>query len=124
LSAVIEEHYSTFIVSLEASATPRLTYLLQTEKDFAQMAAAGLNWIRLPIPYWFIETQEGEPFLEGVGWKYVLKAFEWCRKYGLRIELDIHALPGSQNGQNHSGFVGGMNWLGGEWNIALLSELR
>jgi glucan 1,3-beta-glucosidase len=52
----------------------------QVEQDFAQIAAAGLNWVRLPIPYWFIETMEGEPFLEGVGWKYVLKAMEWARK--------------------------------------------
>ena len=45
----------------------------QTEIDFAQIAGAGLNWIRLPVPYWAIETYDGEPFLEGVAWKYVLK---------------------------------------------------
>jgi glucan 1,3-beta-glucosidase len=61
----MEEHYNTFI----------------TEMDFAQIAAAGLNWVRLPIPYWAIETMEGEPFLEGVCWKYILKAIEWSRKW-------------------------------------------
>uniref|UniRef100_A0A0W0EVW2 glucan 1,3-beta-glucosidase n=1 Tax=Moniliophthora roreri TaxID=221103 RepID=A0A0W0EVW2_MONRR len=35
----LEEHYKTFI----------------TEKDFHDVAAAGLNYIRLPIPYWAIE---------------------------------------------------------------------
>jgi len=30
----------------------------------------------------------------------------WARKYGIRINLDLHALPGSQNGWNHSGRVG------------------
>ena len=25
----------------------------------------------------------------------------WARKYGLRICLDLHAVPGSQNGYNH-----------------------
>jgi len=29
---------------------------------------------------------------------YFLKAIEWSRKYGLRINLDLHAVPGSQNG--------------------------
>lgn len=29
---------------------------------------------------------------------YFLKAIEWARKYGLRINLDLHAVPGSQNG--------------------------
>jgi glucan 1,3-beta-glucosidase len=27
-----------------------------------------------------------------------LKAIQWSRKYGLRINLDLHSLPGSQNG--------------------------
>jgi len=36
------------------------------------MAGAGLNWIRLPIPFWAIETWEGEPFLAKVCWKWVL----------------------------------------------------
>jgi len=41
----------------------------QTERDFADIAAAGLNWVRIPIGYWAIETQGDEPFLEGVSWK-------------------------------------------------------
>jgi len=31
------------------------------------------------------------------------KAIEWCRKYGLRVNLDLHAVPGAQNPWNHSG---------------------
>ena len=41
----------------------------KTERDFADIAAAGLNWVRIPIGYWAIETQDDEPFLEGVSWK-------------------------------------------------------
>jgi aryl-phospho-beta-D-glucosidase BglC (GH1 family) len=80
----------------------------QTEEDFAQIAGAGLNWIRLPIPFWAIDTWPGEPFLPKVSWKYALKAFGWARKYGIRIMLDIHSTPGSQNGYGfHSDmFVG------------------
>jgi aryl-phospho-beta-D-glucosidase BglC (GH1 family) len=33
-----------------------------------------------------------------VFFSYFLKAIKWARKYGLRINLDLHALPGSQNG--------------------------
>ncbi|CAE7183324.1 unnamed protein product [Rhizoctonia solani] len=94
VAKAIEEHYKTFI----------------TEEDFAQIAAAGLNWIRIPIPYWAIEVYPGEPFLEGVAWKYFLKAIEWARKYGLRINLDLHTVPGSQNGYNHSGMLGPVGW--------------
>ncbi|CAE6479170.1 unnamed protein product [Rhizoctonia solani] len=102
VAKALEEHYKTFI----------------TEEDFAQIAAAGLNWIRIPIPYWAIEVYPGEPFLEGVAWKYFLKAIEWARKYGLRINLDLHTVPGSQNGYNHSGMLGPVGWLSGTMGIA------
>ena len=82
------------------------------------IAGAGLNWIRLPVPYWAIEKLEGEPYLEKVCWKYVLKAFSWARKYGIRINLDLHAVPGSQNGYNHSGKHGSINFLHGVMGLA------
>lgn len=60
-----------------------------------------------------------------------VKAIGWARKYGLRINLDLHAVPGSQkyvlppphtklnrpknfiSGWNHSGRVGPINFLNG-----------
>jgi aryl-phospho-beta-D-glucosidase BglC (GH1 family) len=50
--------------------------------------------------------------------RYFLKAIQWARKYGLRINLDFHALPGSQNGWNHSGKFGSINVLYGPMGIA------
>lgn len=49
---------------------------------------------------------------------YFLKAIAWGRKYGIRIKLDLHALPGSQNGWNHSGKSGSVNWMSGVMGIA------
>lgn len=45
--------------------------VLQTEKDFAEIAGAGLNFVRIPIPYWVIEVRDNEPFLGGTAWKCV-----------------------------------------------------
>ncbi|KAJ7740225.1 exo-beta-1,3-glucanase [Mycena maculata] len=87
LATEMEEHYKTFI----------------TEQDFANIAAAGLNFVRIPIGFWVIEAINDEPFLVGTSWTYFLKAIQWARKYGIRIFMDLHALPGSQNGWNHSG---------------------
>jgi len=98
----LEDHYKTFI----------------TERDFADIAAAGLNFVRIPIGYWAIEVWEGEPFLPKVSWRYFLKAIQWARKYGIRIKLDLHALPGSQNGWNHSGREGILGWLQGPMGYA------
>ncbi|WOO83892.1 putative glucan 1,3-beta-glucosidase D [Vanrija pseudolonga] len=98
------EHYDTFI----------------TERDFAEIATYGLNWIRLPIAHWAISTWDNgqEPYVKGVSWNYVLKAIQWARKYGLRINLDLHTVPGSQNGWNHSGKIGLANWLNGPMGLA------
>lgn len=53
-----------------------------------------------------------------MSWKYALKAFAWARKYGLRINLDLHTMPGSQNGYNHSGKEGQINFLLGVMGLA------
>jgi len=98
----LEDHYRTFI----------------TEQDFAEIAGAGLNWVRLPVPYWAIETWPGEPFLAKTAWNYVLLALQWARKYGLRVYLELHTVPGSQNGYNHSGRSGPINFLNGPMGIA------
>ena len=90
----------------------------QTEQDFAQIAGAGLNWIRLPIPYWAIETWPGEPFLARKAWDYALLALKWARKYGLRVYIELHTAPGSQNGLNHSGHLGPINFLNGPMGVA------
>ena len=102
LATQMEQHYSTFI----------------TEQDFAEVAAAGLNWVRIPLGYWAIGVENDEPFLPNVSWTYFTKAIGWARKYGLRILLDFHALPGSQNGWNHSGKSGPVNWMYGVMGIA------
>ncbi|KAL7414386.1 glycoside hydrolase superfamily [Mrakia frigida] len=112
LTAAMTEHYETFI----------------TERDFMEIAAAGLNFVRIPIGFWAIETMGDETFLPRVSWTYFLKAISWARKYGIRINLDLHALPGSQNGWNHSGRVGSVGFMSGVMGIAnaerTLSYLR
>ncbi|KAJ7491298.1 exo-beta-1,3-glucanase [Mycena latifolia] len=101
-ASALEDHYKTFI----------------TEQDFMQIAAAGLNFVRIPLGYWAIEVLDGENFIPKTSWTYFLKAIQWARKYGLRINLDLHALPGSQNGWNHSGRLGSYNVLFGPMGIA------
>jgi hypothetical protein len=98
----IEDHYNTFI----------------TEQDIAEIAGAGLNWVRIPIPFWAIDVWPGEPFLARTSWKYIVQALQWCRKYGLRVNIDLHTIPGSQNGYNHSGKLGQVDFLYGFMGMA------
>ena len=47
---------------------------MQTEQDFAQIAGAGLNHVRIPLPYWAIEVWNGEPFLPKTAWTCVSRS--------------------------------------------------
>jgi glucan 1,3-beta-glucosidase len=95
--STLEKHYATFI----------------TEEDFAGMQAAGFDHVRIPFSYWAVTTYDNDPYVAKVSWRYLLRAIEWARKYGIRINLDLHGAPGSQNGWNHSGHQGAINWLSG-----------
>ncbi|KXN88852.1 Glucan 1,3-beta-glucosidase [Leucoagaricus sp. SymC.cos] len=73
-----------------------------TEQDFEDIANAGLNHVRLPIGYWAFETKGGEPYHNGQ-LPYMEKAFQWAAKYNLKVIVDLHGAPGSQNGFDNSG---------------------
>ncbi|KAJ7177428.1 glycoside hydrolase superfamily [Mycena crocata] len=94
LATEMEEHYKTFI----------------TEEDFAKIAAVvSIECASYRDSGSVIEAIDDEPFLVGTSWTYFLKAIQWARKHGIRIFMDLRALPGSQNGWNHSGKSGSVN---------------
>ncbi|KAI1801281.1 glycoside hydrolase family 5 protein [Daldinia bambusicola] len=96
-ASTLEKHYATFV----------------TEQTFQDIQAAGLDHVRIPYSYWAVQTYDDDPYVFRTSWRYLLRGIEWARKYGLRVNLDLHALPGSQNGWNHSGRQGVVNWLNG-----------
>lgn len=73
-----------------------------TESDFAAIAAAGLNHVRLPIGYWAFDVSGGEPYIQGQ-LPYLSKAVSWAGANGLKLIVDLHGAPGSQNGFDNSG---------------------
>ena len=56
--------------------------------------------MRLPIGYWAWEVGPGEPYIQGQ-LPYLRNAVKWARAYGLKLILDLHGVPGSQNGYEH-----------------------
>ncbi len=95
--ALLEAHYATFV----------------KEQTFIDIVDAGMDHVRIPFSYWAVTTYDGDPYVANTSWRYLLRGIEWCRKHGLRVNLDLHAIPGSQNGWNHSGRWGTVGWLNG-----------
>lgn len=93
----------------------RTSYI--TEEDFRLVAQHGYNLVRLPVPYFVFGDRP--PFLGCVD--CLDNAFTWAERYGLQILLDLHTVPGGQNGYDNGGLVGVCKWHKdpGEVNFAL-----
>lgn len=85
--AEMEEHYKTFITEQDLCVLYRplspsafLADPFSSRTSSMEIAAAGFNFVRIPIGFWAVETEPGEPYLQGVSWTYFLKAIEWARK--------------------------------------------
>lgn len=90
----LESHWSSFI----------------TQDDFNQIAAAGLNHVRIPIGYWALD-KGSSPYYKGSQYSHLKKAVKWARSAGLKVIVDLHGAPGSQNGFDNSGRKGPLNWF-------------
>lgn len=96
-----------------------------TEADFREIAADGFNSVRLPLGYWNLIDDPYKLFVPGdvrTSLRYVDWVFDMSAKYGLTVLLDLHGLPGSQNGVDHSGCSAEPTWLEDPANVALTLE--
>ncbi|RAW37410.1 hypothetical protein PC110_g6328 [Phytophthora cactorum] len=89
-----EYHHSTFI----------------NESDIAEIAAVGINTVRVPIGYWIVGFDGNDPSSKAE-WKVYtngtlkyldLLITDWAKKYNVAVLLSIHAAKGSQNGADNS----------------------
>ncbi|PKI82357.1 hypothetical protein MVES1_003481 [Malassezia vespertilionis] len=76
-----------------------------TEDHLNQLQKAGINMLRVPIGYWpFLSTQEtGEPYRNATQLDRLSDILGWAHQRNMYVLLDLHGLPGSQNGDQSSG---------------------
>lgn len=84
-----------------------------TKEDFQWLKDHGIKAVRLPIGYGVFGD---EPPYAGT-LEYVDKAFSWAEDTGLKLLLDLHTAPGSQNGTQEGGRIGPVAWHKHEENI-------
>lgn len=94
-----------------------------TERDFAAIRCYGFNAVRIPVPYFIFG--DCEPFIGCV--KELDNAFGWAEKYELQVLIDLHTVPGSQNGFDNGGISGVCKWAGQpesvEFTLSVLERL-
>jgi aryl-phospho-beta-D-glucosidase BglC (GH1 family) len=83
---IMKDHWDTFI----------------EEKDFSFIADSKLNAVRIPVGWWAAKDPTPPRPYVGGSLEVLDRAFVWARKYNLKVILDLHAAPGSQNGFEHS----------------------
>ncbi|ORX63014.1 glycoside hydrolase [Hesseltinella vesiculosa] len=96
-AALLQRHWDSWIV----------------ESDIATLASVKANHVRIPVGYWaFITPDLGEPYIANGGQKAALqRILGYCAKHNIKALLDLHGLPGSQNGEAHSGYIGSIGFF-------------
>lgn len=93
-----------------------------TWADFKKIKDAGFNSVRIPIGYWAYENV-GEPYVSGQA-VYIDAAIDWARSLNLKVWIDLHGAPGSQNGFDNSGHKTTPGWGQGETVQQTLAVLK
>ena len=112
---VVDEYTYTQALGKD-QASSQLTNHWQTwitQADFSAIAQAGLNHVRIPIGYWAVAPLDGDPYVQGQ-LPILDQAIGWARGAGIKVLLDLHGAPGSQNGFDNSGRFGPIDWQQGD----------
>jgi len=80
-----------------------------TQSDLQKLASHGITHLRVPVGYWIVDIQPGEPFVPG-GMTYLTRLLGWAQQLNLGVVVDLHGAPGSQNGHDNSGKDGPIQW--------------
>jgi len=88
----LDQHWRTFI----------------QESDFKQIHDFGFSHVRIPFGWWIFG--DSPSFVHNI--TYLDLALEWANKYGLKVLLDLHGAPGSQNGFDNSGVACNKTYFG------------
>ena len=84
-----------------------------TADDFQWLKTHGINAVRIPVGYGVAE--ENAPFITGM--ETLDWAFRTAKENGIGVLLDLHGVPGSQNGMDHSGRQGKLLWHTSKENL-------
>lgn len=83
------------------------------ETHVSLLKSYGINALRIPIGFWAYDASGTPYYSQGLGKgadAYLEKAIGWAQAAGMKVWVDCHGSPGSQNGYDNSGHVGAVEW--------------
>lgn len=120
-----EYHYTKQLGQEEAGSRLKQHWdTFYNELDFEEIKSYGLNMVRIPIGYWAFQTMDGDPYVLGAQ-DYLDKAIVWAKNQDLKVWIDLHGVPGSQNGFDNSGYrdIGFPGWFNSTDNVQVTYEV-
>ena len=94
----------------------RASYI--TEMDFVWLAQSGVDLVRIPIPYYLFGTEHHSSCVE-----HLDHAFEWAQRWGLKVLIDLHTVPLSQNAFDNGGYMGLCAWAQDQGRIDFVVDV-
>ena len=73
-----EDHFASFI----------------TEADFAAVKKMGFDHVRIPVDFILLESNDEKAARNPLGYMYLHRSVEYCRKYGLHMIIGLHEAYG------------------------------
>ncbi|KAI5920576.1 putative Exo-beta-1,3-glucanase [Camillea tinctor] len=104
---LLDRHWSTWI----------------TQADIKDIASKGLNFVRIPVGYWSVTPLDEDPYVQGA-YEYLRMALDWAKSSNIKVIIDLHGAPGSQNGLDNSGRRGTIQWTQGSTVAQTLNALK
>ena len=95
--AALEAHYASYF----------------NETHVSLLKSYGINALRIPIGFWAYDASGTPYYSQGPGKgadAYLEKAIGWAKAAGMKVWVDCHGSPGSQNGYDNSGHIGAVEW--------------
>ena len=73
-----------------------------TDDDAAYLASLGINVVRVPFHYKYLESDDAPFEIKEDAFKYLDRVVRLCADHGIWTILDLHTVPGWQNQDWHS----------------------
>jgi aryl-phospho-beta-D-glucosidase BglC (GH1 family) len=125
-AAIDEDSFCSTLGKAKCGALLEKRYLEYiTTKDIDNFASFGVNTLRIPIGYWaYMPSLAGNNYYTGNQLIAMHRIAQYAiTKHNMHVVVDLHAMPGGQNGLDNQGKTGQLTWWNNQTNFDASIEM-